>query len=239
MTIRAITAYNYFLTTVVLFSWSFLSTIVLADVVVDNGDAGTVSTGTWRISDGSTPYGANSRYARPSATYTWRFSGQPAGNYEVLMWWTTYFTRGTTIAVDINATETHNVTVNQQENGGRWNSLGTFAFGTGGSVTITASSDMLPDKSNTVTTCADAVMFRYISDNADSDGDSLPDDWEIHYFGDLNHDCNSDSNGDGVHDCIEYKLGRDPNATDSKGPGIYYEYDSIGRMIKIERIPSR
>jgi hypothetical protein len=73
----------------------------------------------------------------------------------------------------------------------------------------------------------------------DHDGDGLPDVWEADNFGDLNHNCDTDSNGDGVYDCIEYKLGRDPNAADSKGPGIYYQYDKLGRTIKIERIPSR
>lgn len=76
-------------------------------------------------------------------------------------------------------------------------------------------------------------------DIGDRDNDGLPDDWEMRHFGNLDHDCNSDSNGDGVYDCVEYRLGRDPNATDSKGPGIYYQYDKLGRTRKIERIPSR
>jgi hypothetical protein len=38
---------------------------------------------------------------------------------------------------------------------------------------------------------------------------------------------------------MEYKLGRDPTATGSKGPGIYYQYDKLGRIRKIERILSK
>jgi hypothetical protein len=81
------------------------------------------------------------------------------------MWWTQHATRGANVAVEINALALHGVTVNQLENGGRWNSLGTFTFGTSGSVTIIASSDVQAN-GNTVSTCADAVRFRKVSDNS-------------------------------------------------------------------------
>jgi hypothetical protein len=80
------------------------------------------------------------------------------------MWWTQHATRGANVAVDVDALTPHSVTVNQLENGGRWNSLGTFTFGTSGSVTITASSDVQAN-GRTVSTCADAVRFRKVSDN--------------------------------------------------------------------------
>jgi hypothetical protein len=149
----------------ILITSNAFSTHALADVIIDNGDFGTLSSGTWKVSSCSNPYGTNSLFARNSATYTWYFSGQPAGNYEVLMWWTQHATRGSNVAVDINASALHSVTVNQLQNGGRWNSLGTFAFYTSGSVTIIASSDVQAN-GNTVSTCADAVRFRKVSDNS-------------------------------------------------------------------------
>lgn len=76
--------------------------------------------------------------------------------------------------------------------------------------------------------------------NPDNDGDGLPDAWELQYFGlDLSNDRNGDADGDGISNWIEYKLGTDPTAASEKGPGIYYQYDELGRIRKIERIPSK
>jgi len=140
------------------------STHLFADVMIDNGDFGTSSTGTWKTSGGSNPYGTDSLFARPGATYTWQFDSQPTGQYEVLMWWTYTTTRGSGIIVDINAGTYHTVSINQLENGGKWNSLGTYSFNSSGNVTITASTESLPD-GRAVSTCADAVWFRQISAN--------------------------------------------------------------------------
>jgi len=139
----------------------FISTSSFADVIVDNGGAGSSSTGTWSNSGGADSYGTTSEYARPEATYTWQFDSQPPGEYEVLMWWTEVSTRGTNIQVEINhALGTDTVYINQMENGGQWNSLGMFEFGPTGSVRITASGDLTSDGSRIVSTSADAVWFR-------------------------------------------------------------------------------
>ena len=130
------------------------------DVIIDNGAPGTSSTEVWQISGGSNPYGANSYWSRDGSTYTWQFDSQPAGEYEVLMWWSQWPSRGTDIDVTISyfgADEV--VSINQYENAGQWNSLGTYNFGTSGGVTITAADG------STVSTCADAVWFRLISEN--------------------------------------------------------------------------
>jgi len=143
----------------------FLSTLcfsnAFADIIIDNGAAGTSYTGTWSVSGGPSPYGTNSLFARPTATYTWSFSSQPAGAYEVFMWWTYTNTRPTNAQVDINtASGTQTVYINQQANGGKWNSLGTYSFNSQGSVTITASSQVLSG-GTIAATCADAVRFVY------------------------------------------------------------------------------
>ncbi len=72
----------------------------------------------------------------------------------------------------------------------------------------------------------------------DQDSDGLPDSWELQY-GDLTTltGRNDDNDGDGISNWIEYKLGTDPTAVNAKGPGIYYQYDQLGRIKKIERIP--
>jgi hypothetical protein len=78
--------------------------------------------------------------------------------------------------------------------------------------------------------------------NPDNDADGLPDAWEVQYAG-LNlatlDGPNGDADNDGISNWIEYTLGTDPTAANNKGPGIYYQYDELGRILKIERIPSR
>jgi Big-like domain-containing protein/carboxypeptidase family protein/beta-propeller repeat-containing protein/IPT/TIG domain-containing protein len=44
----------------------------------------------------------------------------------------------------------------------------------------------------------------------DSDGDGLPDNWELQYFGNLNQGANGDPDGDGVTNLQEYQQGRNP-----------------------------
>ncbi len=158
-----------------------------ADIIIDNGDDGTSSSGTWSVSGGANPYGASSLYARPDSTYTWAFDSQPEGEYEVLMWWTEVSTRGDNTEVIItHASGSDTVFIDQTENGGQWISIGTYDFGTSGSVTITASGDLTPDGSRIVSTSADAVWFRstyvnpyeVIIDNGDSDVTSSTGTWQ-------------------------------------------------------------
>jgi PKD repeat protein len=144
---------------------TFAGTAAFADVIIDNGGTGTSYTGTWPVSSGANPYGANSLYGRNRDTYTWNGGSLPAGNYEVLMWWTTASTRGPNIEVKINHNSgTSTTSVNQQTNGGKWNSLGTYYFDSAGSVTLVATSEMQTSTSM-YSSCADAVWFRYISEN--------------------------------------------------------------------------
>jgi len=148
---------------------TFVAVVVPDDIIIDNGDLGTSSTGSWYPSGGSGPYGGGSLYARPNATYTWGVNSQPPGYYEVFMWWSLTDSRASNIKVDVN-TSTGPVTVappvDQTQGEGQWNSLGTYLFNSSGSVTITAASGVLPD-GRTVSTCADAVRFRYISASND------------------------------------------------------------------------
>jgi hypothetical protein len=79
-----------------------------------------------------------------------------------------------------------------------------------------------------------------IQNNPDNDGDGLPDAWEVQYFGlDLSNTPDQDADGDGISNWIEFKLGSNPQAVNAEGPGIHYHYDELGRIIKIQRIPSR
>src|SRR5659263_94476 len=100
-----------------------------ADIIIDNGGGGTSSTGTWAVSGGTSPYGANSLWARDGATYTWHFASQPAGTYEVFMWWSGWSSRTTNAPVTIVHRDGSNtINVNQQLNAGKWNSLGQYCL---------------------------------------------------------------------------------------------------------------
>jgi hypothetical protein len=54
----------------------------------------------------------------------------------------------------------------------------------------------------------------------DSDGDGLPDWWEMDNFGNLGQTASGDGDGDGVNNLGEYRQGSDPNcATTTEAPG--------------------
>jgi PKD repeat protein len=133
-----------------------------AEIIIDNGDLGTESTGTWRPSSGANPYGATSgslTIMTPGATYT--FETPIAGDYyTVSLWWTYYASRCTSVPVDIydgsNLLDT--VEVNQRENGGQWNTIGSYFFQTGTARVVIRST------SSTCSTCADAVRFTLVEE---------------------------------------------------------------------------
>ena len=57
--------------------------------------------------------------------------------------------------------------------------------------------------------------------NPDSDGDGLPDGWEVGYGLNPNSatDANADPDGDGLTNSQEYATGTNPNAADTDGDG--------------------
>ncbi len=121
-------------------------------VIIDNGDAGTSSTGRWYLSRSGNPYGDNSLYSRTAgAEYT--FEAAIDGPYEVSLWWTERLSRCANVAVEIYDGHTllDTIEVNQKANGGQWNVLGTYGFSGTGRVVIISESRC--------STCADAVRF--------------------------------------------------------------------------------
>ncbi|HBG28289.1 MAG TPA: hypothetical protein DDX75_14480 [Phycisphaerales bacterium] len=132
---------------------------VVTEIISDNGDDGTSSTGTWRESGASNAYGINSIWSYSGATYTWSFTPAISGTYNVSMWWTELSSRSSSVPVSIeNSAGTSNVNINQQQNGGQWNVLGQYSFNAGITykVKITAPTGSPPS------TCADAVKLTYI-----------------------------------------------------------------------------
>ena len=124
------------------------------DILIDDGDPGTSSTGEWSGSQGANPYGRGSVFALDQAgTYRYAFSPSE-GNYEVFAWWTSSPKRSSRVSYEItHAGGGTIVTVNQRSAAGQWNLLGEFSFGVSGAVTIQALED-------STSYCADAIYLR-------------------------------------------------------------------------------
>ena len=123
------------------------------EVIMDNGGAGSSSTGNWRVSGVPGFYGDNSLYSMEAgATYT--FEASVDGFYEVSLWWTYHSYRCTSIAVEIYDGATlldNSIEISQQENAGQWNVLGTYEFTDTARVVIISAGGC--------DTCADAARF--------------------------------------------------------------------------------
>jgi lysophospholipase L1-like esterase len=127
----------------------------LADVIVDNGDAGTsYSGGPWGYSSGANPYnGSSQAESLNGATYT--FQAALSGIHSVSLWWTYWPSRCSSVPVDIydGSQLLATVSVNQQQQSlaGQWNVIGTYPFAGTARVVIRAKSGC--------STSADAVRF--------------------------------------------------------------------------------
>ena len=114
-----------------------------AEIIVDNGDSETSSTGDWLTSGGKDYYGTNSVYNKSSSGGTYRYETSLNGRYDLSLWWTEWPSRCTNVPVQIydGSTLIDTLTVNQQANGGKWNLQGRYTFtGTGGIVIVSQGS---------------------------------------------------------------------------------------------------
>ncbi len=80
---------------------------------------------------------------------------------------------------------------------------------------IIYSRELSPDERIKVEAYLNAKYF-----TEDSDGDGLPDAWELRHFGDLSWDADDDPDSDGLSNLAEYNAGTDPNNPDSDSDGM-------------------
>jgi len=66
----------------------------------------------------------------------------------------------------------------------------------------------------------DIVVSHSRPQGLSSDGDAMPDEWELRHFGTLERSGFGDADRDGVRDIDEFKAGTDPNSTDTDGDGL-------------------
>ena len=108
--------------------------------------------------------------------------------------------------------------------------------------TETSCSDGIDNDGDSLVDCSDPDCDADSYCNVDADYDDLPDWWEAQYAGtdlSLLNGRNGDADNDGISNWIEYKLGSNPLEVDLPGPGIFYSYDALGRITKIQRLPSQ
>lgn len=107
--------------------------------VIDNTDAGFSTTGTWSPSSTVAGYwkgGYRYRAVNGGATATWTPS-VAAGQYEIYARWTSTSSRISDAQYTVNhASGSTTVTVDQRQNGGQWNLLGTFTVDANSSVVL-------------------------------------------------------------------------------------------------------
>lgn len=135
----------------------------LEPIILDNGEIGTTSTGSWLVSGNAPPWGENSLYAKQAGTYRWTPTLPASGEYKVYAWWTAHWNRSQSAPYSIahnGGSET--VIVDQStsgEGGGQWVLLGTYSMnaGTAGYVELTAS------YANDRSFSADAIKFEYVA----------------------------------------------------------------------------
>lgn len=174
------------------------------DIIIDNSNAyGLHAVGNWRISSGS-GYNGYARHDENTdkGNKSMRFTPDIsiADDYEVFLRWTAHPNRASNVPVDIisSQTGTTTVTINQQQNGDIWHSLGTYPLGTG-----TDNSVLIRTNNTNGYVIADAVRFirdtatEYIIDNTESTYVTLNGSWSSStstsgYFGsNYLHDNNS------------------------------------------------
>ena len=121
--------------------------------IVDNGDPGTSSSGTWQTSEGPNPFGTDSLSSGSGAQYTWQ-SPTTSGDYEVFLWWTVTSDRLSEVDVEVeHSSGTDSFVVDQRNGPNFWHSLGVFSFDD------VATVNMAAPNGPGVTACADAVRI--------------------------------------------------------------------------------
>ena len=173
----------------------------VSEVVVDNRDAGFSSIGTWPVSANPGYWGTDSQYHAGdggASSATWTPNLPVAGWYSVYAWWVVASNRA--LAAPYTVTHlagTSTVYVNQRDTATqqRWNPLGVYRLGAGGSATVTLRAAV--PSSELVS--ADAVRWAYLGPGAtslpgdiDGDGDVDGIDYEL-FVACLNQDAGCDA----------------------------------------------
>ena len=134
------------------------------ETIVDNQDAEFSTVGTWAESNVADEWAGSSvyRWTTDGGTATWTPALTVAGTYEVYAWWANHNETSNrdsdaeyTVTYAGGAQDT--IAVDQDDDGGQWNLLGTYAFDASGTENVTLLSDLSDPEGRP--TSADAAKF--------------------------------------------------------------------------------
>lgn len=114
------------------------------EIIIDNADPQTWSSGQWNSSSGVLPWAGGSVFSNKDGVFRWLPDIDTSGTYEVYVWWTYHKNRSTTVPYTISSHQQQStIIVNQRTEslGGKWFLLGSFYFEAGESAYIQVSSD--------------------------------------------------------------------------------------------------
>ncbi len=169
------------------------------ELIVDNQDANTERTGTWKNSSGASPWAGQSVYNDSGSVFRWLPAITESGRYQVYAWWTYHGNRSDSVPYRVGHDGgVSTVIVNQRDPalGGQWVLLGEYDFAEGtGSVEVSsengqASADAVrlvkSGDSNLAPTAGfdstcELLACAFFDDSNDSDGSIVSWSWD---FGD-------------------------------------------------------
>jgi RHS repeat-associated protein len=99
------------------------------ELIIDNGDPGTTSQGSWRVKYSSQEYGADYLFANKADGQSYRWTATPPGSrYQLYAWWVGKGnqTAEARFTVRYGSGETAEVTKSQKAGGGQWQLLGSY-----------------------------------------------------------------------------------------------------------------
>lgn len=123
------------------------------NIIIDNGDPGTLGSGPWESCDASDPYNVDGMCStEPDARYTYQVPLE--GLFAVDLWWTGQNDNCSDVSVHIYDGDSYldTIRIDQSQNSGQWNLLDAFHVSDTARVVISATGGC--------TTSADAVRFR-------------------------------------------------------------------------------
>jgi RHS repeat-associated protein len=100
-----------------------------AELIMDNGDPGTSSTGSWQRKSNKRDYGADYLFANKAANRTYRWTSTPPGpNYDVYAWWVSgkSFSSRVSYTIGHGIGQTDTVSKSHKSDGGQWHKLGSY-----------------------------------------------------------------------------------------------------------------
>jgi len=104
------------------------------ELILDNGDPGTLGAGNWRSKTSNQDFGSGYLYATKSANTSYRWTATPPGDkYRVYAWWVDRKNQSGNVRYTISHAggQIDSVTKSQKTGGGQWQLLGSYSRGNG------------------------------------------------------------------------------------------------------------